>query len=70
MSDHFSITVNGETRTAYAGLTVETLLDDLALDAAKIAVEINRDIIPKSNYSTQTCKPDDVVEIIHFIGGG
>lgn len=64
------ITLNGEERTVDAILSIEGLLVQLALDSAKIAVERNLHIVPRSAYAaTQLCD-GDAIEIVHFIGGG
>jgi sulfur carrier protein len=43
---------------------------ELALDARKVAVELNRTIVPRSEYATTTLREGDAVEIVSFIGGG
>jgi sulfur carrier protein len=62
--------VNGEPRSIRAGTTVADLLAELGLGGRRIAVEINRDIVPKSEYATRTISDGDRVEIVHFVGGG
>lgn len=52
------------------GLTVAGLIAHLELPERKIAVERNREVIPKSTYSETLLNNHDVLEIIHFIGGG
>ena len=51
-------------------MTMSELLDYLKLPAKKIAVERNREIISKSTYNTARLNDGDIMEIIHFIGGG
>ena len=51
-------------------MTMRELLDYLKLPAKKIAVERNREIISKSTYNTVRLNDGDIMEIIHFIGGG
>ena len=51
-------------------MTISELLDYLKLPAKKIAVERNREIISKSTYNTVRLNDGDIMEIIHFIGGG
>ena len=51
-------------------MTMSELLDYLKLPAKKIAIERNREIISKSTYNTVRLNDGDIVEIIHFIGGG
>ena len=52
------------------GLSVAGLIAHLSLPERKIAVERNRDVVPKSEYATTLLDNHDVLEIIHFIGGG
>jgi sulfur carrier protein len=52
------------------GLTVATLIAHLGLPERKIAVERNREVVPKSTYAETVLETNDVLEIIHFIGGG
>ena len=51
-------------------MTMSELLDYLKLPAKKIAIERNREIISKSAYNTVRLNDGDIMEIIHFIGGG
>jgi thiazole synthase len=64
------ITLNGETRRLDAPLSVRGLLESLGLDPAKIAVERNLEIVPRSTYDQVKVGPGDRLEIVHFIGGG
>lgn len=52
------------------GLTVAELIAHLELPERKIAIERNREVVPKSSYADVTLDNHDVLEIIHFIGGG
>jgi len=52
------------------GLTVEGLIAHLSLPERKIAIERNREVIPKSAYGETWLNNHDELEIIHFIGGG
>ncbi len=64
------ISINGEQRDWQAGGTVASLLGELKLDAAKIAIELNRIIIPRSHYGATPLAAGDAIEIVRFIGGG
>ena len=64
------ITLNGETRRLDAPLSVRGLLESLGLDPAKIAVERNLEIVPRSTYDAVAVAHGDRLEIVHFIGGG
>jgi thiazole synthase len=62
--------INGETRAVAASATVESLLGELGLDRAKVAVERNLEIVPRSTYGETGLTDGDRIEIVHFIGGG
>ena len=64
------IVLNGESRTFATGLNVQQLLQQLGVADQKLAVEINQEIIPRSQLSEQKIFAGDRVEIIHAIGGG
>jgi thiazole synthase len=64
------LTLNGESREFPSPLTVEGLLKSLALDPAKVAVERNLEIVPRSTYAAVGLTSGDRLEIVHFIGGG
>jgi len=51
-------------------LSVSGLIEALDLPSAKIAVELNLEIVSKSTFDKTMLKDDDKLEIIHFIGGG
>jgi thiazole synthase len=70
MTDMISVTVNGEPRRIPAPATVASLVADLGLDAAKVAVERNLSIVPKSTYAEAAVADGDRLEIVHFVGGG
>ena len=65
-----NLTINGEERQFMAPLNVEELLKDIGLDARKVAVERNLEIVPKSHYGQIALADGDRLEIVHFIGGG
>jgi thiamine biosynthesis protein ThiS len=62
--------VNGDPRDFHEGSTVASLLADLELDPRRLGVERNRDIVPKSAYARTRLAEGDVIEIVHFVGGG
>jgi thiazole synthase len=65
-----SVTINGENREFNGPLNVRQLLAKLGLDPAKIAVERNLEIVPRSQYEATVVGRGDRLEIVHFIGGG
>jgi thiazole synthase len=64
------LTINGEDRVFDQPMTVAELLGRIGLDERKVAVERNREIVPKSGYAAQPLGDGDKLEIVHFIGGG
>jgi len=64
------ITVNGETRTAPDGLTVLALLEQLQLDPARVAVELDRRIVKAPLWRETPLRAGAQVEIVQFVGGG
>ncbi|HTR17754.1 MAG TPA: sulfur carrier protein ThiS [Acetobacteraceae bacterium] len=64
------LTLNGESRALPAPLTVAGLIGQLGLPLAKIAVERNGEIVPRSQHATTWLADGDRLEIVHFIGGG
>src|SRR5437899_1741117 len=64
------ITLNGETRRLDQAQSLRSLLESLGLDPAKIAVERNLEIVPRSSYGQVALADGDRLEIVHFIGGG
>jgi thiazole synthase/sulfur carrier protein len=62
--------VNGEERGFDAAPDVLALIGALGLDARKVAVERNLEIVPRSIYGQTPLAEGDRVEIVHFIGGG
>jgi len=64
------IRVNGEPREIPAGYTAEQLVADMGLSGRRLAMEVNREIVPRSEYATHVLHDGDQVEIVHAIGGG
>jgi sulfur carrier protein len=69
MSDSIAITVNGEGRSVAAGTTVAALIDALGL-AGRVAVERNREVVPRAHHATTVLGDGDRLEIVTFVGGG
>lgn len=64
------IWVNEETITVTAGYQLTQLLSDLGYGEKRIAVEMNQEIIPRSQYPEVVLHDDDRIEIVEAIGGG
>ena len=69
MTAPISITVNGDTRRTSA-TTIAALVKELELEPAKVAVEHNGEIAPRSTLGEAPLADGDVLEIVHFVGGG
>ena len=65
-----SVRVNGEHRRVPGGTTVEEMVNLLGLDPLRVAVERNREVIPRSTLAQVCVEDGDDYEIVHFVGGG
>ncbi len=65
-----SFDLNGEPRSITPGASVADLAREIGLDPAKIAVERNLEIVPRSTLSDVIIVDGDKIEIVHFVGGG
>jgi thiamine biosynthesis protein ThiS len=65
-----TVKLNGETRECREGMTLTDLVAELGLGAKRIAVEVNRDIVPREEYANCRLQAGDEIEIVHFVGGG
>jgi thiazole synthase len=65
-----NVSVNGEPRRVSAGLSITQMLAELSLDPQRVAVERNRDVVPRSSLSQVSVEEGDQYEIVHFVGGG
>lgn len=63
------VTVNGETHTLPDEATVEDLTRHLHVEG-RIALEINREVVPRSRWTAHALRDGDAVEIVRAIGGG
>jgi len=62
--------VNGEAKELSGPLSLSELITQLELPAARIAVELNRHVVRRNDWSTTMLNDDDRLEIVHFVGGG
>ena len=65
-----TVRINGDTRRVAAGSTIATLVAEIGLDPARVAVERNLEIVPRSTLATVAVADGDAFEIVHFVGGG
>ncbi len=70
LNSMMSIALNGEPRQVQPGTSIAALAIELGLDPAKIAVERNLEIVPRSTLSDVLLADGDQIEIVHFVGGG
>jgi len=63
------VKINGEEKNA-VGKTVAEYLTENGYDIKRVAVELNSDILPKSQYADTLLKDGDVIEVVSFVGGG
>ncbi|ALG69381.1 sulfur carrier protein ThiS [Beggiatoa leptomitoformis] len=64
------IVVNGEIKTVNETLTVQELIEQLALTGRRLAIEVNQAIVPRSQFGLYRLQAQDKIEIVHAIGGG
>ncbi len=65
-----NIVLNGETKPFDAPLTVAELIARLGLTGARVAVEVNQEIVPRSRHGERVLRDSDRVEVVRAIGGG
>jgi sulfur carrier protein len=64
------IVVNGEPRQVPAGTTVAGLVAELGLGDRRVAVERNREVVPRAQHTEVPLEAGDRVEVVTFVGGG
>jgi sulfur carrier protein len=64
------IQVNGDAMEFGDGATVSDLIQRMALEGKRLAVEVNEDIVPRSEHPQFSLSDGDRVEVVHAIGGG
>jgi len=62
--------INGEDKSFDEPLTLEQLLGRIGLEAGRVAVERNREIVSRDQFPTIPLAEKDSIEILHFVGGG
>ena len=66
--------INGEARSfpdsPPLGFTLAALIESLNMKPDRVAVELNRDIVPRDRWPETPLKEGDRLEIVHFVGGG
>jgi len=62
--------INGDEKEFRDGLSVADLIDELGMKADRVAVELNREIVPRAQWTATALHDGDELEIVHFVGGG
>ena len=70
MSAHIDVVINGQPRLVNAGTTVAALIGELGLAGKPVAVERNREVVPRALHSSTELAPGDHLEVVTFVGGG
>jgi sulfur carrier protein len=65
-----NVRVNGDALELREGLTVALLVQELGLDRGPVAVERNGEVVPRAEHAATMLHEGDVIEIVHFVGGG
>ena len=63
------IVINGQEQT-FAPTTLAQLIEQLGMKQDRVAVELNRDIVPRTKWAETNLAENDHLEIVHFVGGG
>jgi sulfur carrier protein len=69
-TETIAIVVNGESQQVPSGATVARLLEVLGLPAGRVAIERNRQIVPRAEWASTQVAGGDCYEIVQFVGGG
>jgi sulfur carrier protein len=70
MSDQIDVVVNGESRSVAPGTTVAALIGLLGLGDRRVAVERNREVVPRAQHGATVLAAGDRLEVVTFVGGG
>ena len=62
--------VNGDEKDFSPGMSLAELITQLDLPAPRIAIELNREVVRRSDWGSTMLKDEDRIEIVHFVGGG
>ena len=65
-----NVYVNGELRAVSGTPSLAELVTMLDLPVARIAIELNREVVRRSEWGSTMLKDEDRIEIVHFVGGG
>lgn len=64
------VQLNGESREVTERTTLEALISELSLTPARIAIELNQQVVRRDKWGATILAEGDRIEIVHFVGGG
>ena len=70
MEMHLRIQVNGEAREIADPLTLSELVSELSLAPERVAIELNKQVVRRTQWQETMLADGDRIEIVHFVGGG
>lgn len=70
MSVNIDVVINGQARVVNQGTTVAGLIGELGLSGKPVAVERNREVVPRAQHASTVLSPGDRLEVVTFVGGG
>lgn len=70
MSTSIDVVINGQSRSVEEGTTISVLLTQLGLADRRVAVERNREIVPRASHASTVILAGDRLELVTFVGGG
>lgn len=65
-----TIIINGDIKEIPNSLNLEDVLSFFSLPSQRVAVELNKTVVPRREWDTTTVTENDKIEVIHFVGGG
>ena len=65
-----NVLLNGESRKIEGEVTLDRLLDLFSLPRKRVAIELNRSVVRRGDWPVTPVSDGDVIEVIHFVGGG
>jgi len=65
-----NLTINGQARILSPAATLTALVEQLGMKSDRVAIELNREIVPRERWAETPLQNGDQLEIVHFVGGG
>ena len=62
--------VNGESKTCDETMSLAQFIQQLGMKGDRVAVELNREIVPRAQWDATQLQDGDRLEVVHFVGGG